>query len=807
MGIDKVVISQIKKVAKDSGKLDNAIDKIKDTVINKGLELVEESGIDSSRLPVNIPQYLRGESPSIPSPGELSNPENVCAMPALTSQQVENVARLVNKAQLEIEKIYETTNSIKSTLTGIKTPINTLQGSVAGLERVVDTVSTAVTAIKLIPIPTAVPPGIGIPINVITIFADTLDSIGKLLDLAKSNLKIIPQATELMTGIINNTIQKLNQVEQVIDPFLQTLTFIKATAELRPNCPNVTQEDINDVQDELLGNIQGSLAVAQSFSNPFAVSDSELEQELNESSDPGITYKNFKFVLEYEPDNPYFFPSRRIRCTRRNSTGYEDGISGGGSIVIYNINSTTNPSLEEGAYSYSSNLRVLVEEAEFAVDTYTDDIIIWKSRQIRDNVSSSAGTFVDTDDQEYLDQYEEIYGFLPSETNQPLPDYIRYGGTIVNLNSSPTDVEFGADRLVEGAYYGSEISGGPLPITSYIQSGIIQVNSPISIRMKTFGGTGDPTNSYTTGYTEALLTIKRSFSIQDDIDPFTGRVAGFDQSKIDDFVAEWGPNAITILDSVYETMMDVTTEFVGRDFATSLVKLETGTFMERLEIIYSGLEENTFLRNNVIKKLYAKAKPLLYNEPLLWLSQRLYGNVNDLRTNAFINVASNYYSQYNTNAGSGLGTVGYINQVYFDRANWWWTARKNAYGEDVGTGDDIKDKAATLGMLYLAFQQFLSTYTDLYGNRTDYNNGAWVGAASTLPIIPTQVNGDNDDIVISLQETQLADRNQTINEIVGSLDLIGTYTYDLEIIDSLPAVGGPDFQYPTNFTQIFIETT
>ncbi len=110
-------------------------------------------------------------------------------------------------------------------------------------------------------------------------------------------------------------------------------------------------------------------------------------------------------------------------------------------------------------------------------------------------------------------------------------------------------------------------------------------------------------------------------------------------------------------------------------------------------------------------------------------------------------------------------------------------------------------------MLYDFGLLIMNVYQGLYGVRTDYNGGAWVGSASTLPIIPTQVGGDNEDITISLQETQLVNRNQTISEIVGGLSLLGTYTYDLEIIDSLPAAGGSEMDYPTNFTQFYIETT
>ena len=110
-------------------------------------------------------------------------------------------------------------------------------------------------------------------------------------------------------------------------------------------------------------------------------------------------------------------------------------------------------------------------------------------------------------------------------------------------------------------------------------------------------------------------------------------------------------------------------------------------------------------------------------------------------------------------------------------------------------------------MFYEFGSIIMNVYQGLYGDRTDYNDGAWVGGASTLPIIPTQVGGNNEDITISLQSTQLVNRNQTKSEIVGGLDLLGTYTYDLEIIDSLPAAGGLEMDYPTNYTEFYIETT
>ena len=163
MGIGKVIIKQLAKVAKDSGKLEKGIDQVKDKVISKGLELVEESGVDSSQLPIDLPQFLRGESPNITfNP----NPDNICAMPSLTAQQAENTIRLINQSQIEVEKIYETTNNIKSSLLSIQKPINTLANFVTPIESTVTAIDTAVKIIKLIPIPTSIPPGIGLPTSI-----------------------------------------------------------------------------------------------------------------------------------------------------------------------------------------------------------------------------------------------------------------------------------------------------------------------------------------------------------------------------------------------------------------------------------------------------------------------------------------------------------------------------------------------------------------------------------------------------------------------------------------------------------------
>ena len=413
MGLDKIIVGQLVKVAKDSGKLNDAIDKIKSSVVERGLELVEASGIDTSLLPVEVPAYLKGESSVIPD--DLTTPENICAMPSLNTQQEENTIRLANQAEIEIEEIFTTTNTIKTNLLVIKGPINVLNVTIPKIETAIRTASAAVQIIKLIPIPSSVPPGIGIPLSVINIYASVLDNLAKLLDVAKQNIKTVPATLQIMIDLINVTTEKLNQLDLVIDPFLKVLTFTRATAELRRNCidPGVTQEDVDRVKNGLLNSIQGNLATADLAINPFQPSEEDLEEQLQANSDPGYFYKNFRFVVEYDENNTFSFPARRIRCTRSNRTGVSS--TSDFPAIVFNINPQTSPSLEEGAYSYTAGLTVLVDEAKLAIDVYTNNIALWTAPPVRDRISGSDGSFasVNSGNSDELDEYLDGLGFIP----------------------------------------------------------------------------------------------------------------------------------------------------------------------------------------------------------------------------------------------------------------------------------------------------------------------------------------------------------------------------------------------------------
>jgi len=814
MGLESVIVRQITNIAKNSGKLDSTVDALKSKVLDKGLELLEETGLDPSTIPFNIPKFLGGAVNNI-DPSTFINPTIICSQPTISVQKRESSTRLINTIQEDVDDIYRTTNAIKEQLIRLQEPVNALNNSIGSVTGTVNSVSAIITTIKLLPFPVAVG-GFGIPANILTIYSSTLDNLDKLLSVAKANLRTLPKAIAIMAKSLNEIILKVNSLSLIIDPLLQFLQLSKSIIELQDNCPNVTQASLDQIKDDLLSDITGS------FDNELINTSNNLNELLQPNANPGYFYKNFRFTVEEDPDNPFFLPSRRIRCFRRNSTGFNDGIGGGGSITFFNINKQTNPNFPEGSYSFSSDLQVLVNEGKFAVDVYTDAITLWEAPQYRsNNVVKISDSYINLADATYeeLQQYAIQFGYDSAEaflddpesqanTYQSLPNFIVYGGVYVNLNSSPTDVAFGANKLItlgredNVEWYERDFNqGGTVDVSSYIQSGTIQVNSPVSIRMKTFGGTGNLINGKPR-FTEALLTIKRSFNIQDDVNPFTGKVVGAEtvDSKIENFEKEYGTGidgvkTIDILNTIYETFNDGITTDDDNIIEPILTALKGGESIrsyteefnnlsnrQQLLLIDRGMNELDFEGNKnlslVINSIYPRFEYLLSNQPTLKLSKKIFGNVTI------------------TSLSSALA------QLDLPTINWWGAARKFQYaGEDA----NYISKQIILSMLYRSSNQFIAKYNEIYGDRVDYNNGAWVGGASSFPIIPTQVGDENADITIPIQVTQLAAVGETVDEIIGSLELLGTYSYDLEIINSTPIAGGEAFFYPTNFTTFTVE--
>ena len=123
----------------------------------------------------------------------------------------------------ELLKIVQQKNQIQSALSNVLGEFSRVNSTVNATKTIVTTVGTAVKVIKSIPLPTSVPPGIGIPVNVITLLADSLDTLGDLVKGAKASLKIVPPVAKTVTESSQIVLDKLTILDGVLNECIEEL--------------------------------------------------------------------------------------------------------------------------------------------------------------------------------------------------------------------------------------------------------------------------------------------------------------------------------------------------------------------------------------------------------------------------------------------------------------------------------------------------------------------------------------------------------------------------------------------------------
>jgi hypothetical protein len=214
----------------------------------------------------------------------------------------------------QLTEIINIKNTTTDTITQINNRLNTLQSTSTSTQNFIDGLNTTVQTIKTIPAPTAAPPGIGIPINIITILSDILDTVGDILSSTNASLSSIPPAI----GIINSKLQS-------------TLLLLSQLDNLILGCLNENERQ--------------NYIVTQPLSSVSNINNI-LDDQLQPNSNSPLGYRGYTLTTEYDPSNTFSFPRRRIKA----------------SLV-------TNPNnFILGPYSYSSSTQVLIDEIKFRID-------------------------------------------------------------------------------------------------------------------------------------------------------------------------------------------------------------------------------------------------------------------------------------------------------------------------------------------------------------------------------------------------------------------------------------------------------
>lgn len=230
----------------------------------------------------------------------------------------------------ELQSLIQQKNQINGALVQIEQKIITLNKVAKGSEVATEALGAGKTLIKQLPIPSSVPPGVGLPLSVMNNLSDALDSLGTLIDKEKASLDSIPEALDIISDDVGEVITKLNEFSVALDNCLE-------------KDPNLTQEDL----------FSGSLAITDNFVG--VLTNAELEDILN--TPPGLLYGDYYLRLSFPPTDTSLIKKQIIA---QNKESVIDG-------DFYNENTPVEKLL--GDESFSSSNVVLVDEMKWLIDT------------------------------------------------------------------------------------------------------------------------------------------------------------------------------------------------------------------------------------------------------------------------------------------------------------------------------------------------------------------------------------------------------------------------------------------------------
>ena len=119
------------------------------------------------------------------------------------------------------------------------TKINSFQKRIDKLAKIAQTLLIAVTVVKIIvkiitslPIPTSVPPGVGIPVNILTKYSAALIKLNKILDKLIAEAAAITALITAISAIIKSLKQRLESIDAQIQACIKNPTQVLEQASI-----------------------------------------------------------------------------------------------------------------------------------------------------------------------------------------------------------------------------------------------------------------------------------------------------------------------------------------------------------------------------------------------------------------------------------------------------------------------------------------------------------------------------------------------------------------------------------------------
>jgi len=320
MAFDIIFSKYVNQIIDDNIKMDNKLTSYKEFLIKEFRELYINVGVQPT-FNINDPDIVNINPEEIINSNELKALNNI----NINNNYITNL----NKLEVLLNNNYNNIQIIKTSFNNIQKTINILNKTRNGLQKFNDGLSISTSLLKNLPLPSSVPPGIGLPMGTIISLTDIFDILKDKIQSNRGLLKEVPKIFKIIDFNLENTLYNINNINLLQDNILRYVLILKY--HMNNNL---------DLNEEL-----------QNYSTlnlEFEDNNQEIiPQEFN-------FYKGFNIITEYNSNSK--IPSKRLKAHNPVTN-----------IILYNSD------LYEGridSYSYTTSDNILIQEIKTVIDNY-----------------------------------------------------------------------------------------------------------------------------------------------------------------------------------------------------------------------------------------------------------------------------------------------------------------------------------------------------------------------------------------------------------------------------------------------------
>ena len=337
--IRPILEAALNKVENDGEGNDDLLDQFKD----KDGNLVKVKTISTFNYIQNLP------------------PEELAKLSILTPQRKQLILQQLELLEENLSLLINTKNTLYSGLVQLTSTISSLENITEVADKIISVANIGVTTAKIgaLAIPTAPVP---VTAGIITGISDTIKLLGDLIKENEGKLKPLDYVIEKNKEDLIPIVEQFSTIDPFVGLSISFISFIKLLLKY----PNLTQQDIDLANQETTTKLQTSLSqtpgpdISVSNNETNAIADKILQDQLDPNSPQPFFYKGFKLTIEFDPNNTFSIPARRIKGENFQK------------VKLYSVppDTGTGELNTSSKYSFTTSTQVLLEEVKFNIDQY-----------------------------------------------------------------------------------------------------------------------------------------------------------------------------------------------------------------------------------------------------------------------------------------------------------------------------------------------------------------------------------------------------------------------------------------------------